>query len=185
MNLELHLSALQEIKKKFNVLLSLNCRQFDSNYQLLIDNLSAIKKDQFQPTDRILIVHMDTDYYDKLLPCGLLPVNIIRIFKSMDIPLYLLLFVTNHIGIKKEFDALLPTQSTCDFPTVIETLLSNTLLSDYANVNIHDIDFDFDKIEKAGLCMLGQHRSHRVALCNFLRNNNLLDTVALKTNFKK
>lgn len=182
---ELHLSALQEIKKKFNVLLSLDCRQFDSNYQQLIDSLNTVKKNQYQPTDRILIVHMDTDYYDKLLPFGLLPVNIIRIFKSMDIPLYLLLFVTNHIGIKKEFDALLPNQSIHDFPTVIETLLSKLLLSDYADLNTHNIDFNFDKIEKAGLCMLGRKRSHRTAMCNFLKNNNLLDAVALKTNFKK
>jgi hypothetical protein len=40
-----------------------------------------------------------------------------------------------------------------------------------------------DSIEKAGLCMVGIQRSHRVALLNFLKNNNLLSNIAVSESF--
>lgn len=180
MSIELHSPAIEAINEKFNVLLAMNCRDFDLNFQHLEDSLDKIKKDQFEASDRILIVHMDTDYYDNLLPCGLLILNLIRLFKNKDIPLYLLLFVTNHFGIRKEFDLLLKDQHPKDRPTVVETLLSNLLLSDHLGPRPN---LDLDEIEKSGICMIGTKRSHRVALCNFLKNNQLVSKIALKTNF--
>ena len=179
--LELHHKAVDLIKNKFNIIFSIDCRHFDMDYQILLSLIQENKKHQYSHDDRILLVHMDTDYYDELLPCGLLITNIVRIFKEYDIPLYLLLFVTNHYGIKKEFDFLLKNHPKEDYPTIVETLLSVAFLSDntksLATINLNDI-------EKAGLCMMGKHRSHRVALCNFLVNSKLLDNVALQTNFK-
>jgi len=125
---------------------------------------------------------MDTDYYDPLLSQGLLIINLIRLFKNKDIPLYLLLFVTNHHGIEKEFNQLLINHHLRDRPTIIETLLSNTDLGTAINYT-DNTNFDFNKIEKAGLCMLGAERSHRVGLCNFIKDTNLLPNIALQTNF--
>lgn len=180
MIVELHDKAIDMLNKKFNILFAIDCREFDTNYQILDSLLRDVKKDHFNFNDRVLLVHMDTDYYDPLLPCGLLPINIIRLFKQHNIPLFLLLFVTNHIGIKKEFKLLLHNQPTDDYPTIVESLLSKMLLTDSIDL---DFNIDTDLIEKAGLCMMGVKRSHRVALCNFLKNNNLLDKVALQTNF--
>jgi hypothetical protein len=168
------------INKKYNVLFSSDCRKFDLNFQLLSDNLEQIKKDNFNSKDRILFVHMDTDFYDELLSQGLIIINIVRLFKEKNIPLFTLLFVTNHYGISKEFDALLENHDINDRPTIIETLLSKVLLSNNIDTNI---DFNFDEIIKPGLSMMGQQRSHRIALCNFLNKNNLLSKIALKTNF--
>ena len=179
---ELYPEAEEIISKKFNILFSIDCRGGDTKLHYLSELIDKIKKEQFSPNDRILLVHMDTDYYDPLLPYGLLIINLIRLFKNKDIPLYLLLFVTNHYGIKEEFDQLLINQPPGDYPTIVETLLSPALLgNDYANTT----DFNFDKIEKAGLCMLGAERSHRVALSNFIKDNNLLPNIALQTNFNK
>jgi hypothetical protein len=177
---ELHNQAVDILNKKFNILFAIDCRDFDTNYQTLDSLLRSIKKDQFDFNDRILLVHMDTDYYDPLLPFGLFPINVIRFFKQHDIPLFVLLLVTNHIGIKKEFELLLADHSKDDYPTIVETLLSKALLTDSIDV---DLDIDTGRIEKAGLCMMGAKRSHRIAVCNFLKNNNLLDKVALQTNF--
>jgi hypothetical protein len=178
---ELYPEAIDIINKKFNVLLYMDCRDFDTNLEILSDRLDKIKKESYQPNDRILLVHMDTDYYDRLLPCGLVTLNLIRMFKNKDIPLYLLLFVTNHYGIRQEFDVLLKDQHPKDWPTIIETVLSVHILSSKLDMAP---DLAVDKIEKSGICMMGQQRSHRVALCNFLKNNQLLSKVALKTNFK-
>jgi len=181
MTKELYPEAVDIINKKFNVLLSMDGRDFDTNLETLSVKLDAIKKDSYQVNDRILIVHMDTDYYDPLLPTGLMTLNLIRMFKSKDIPLYLLLFVTNHYGIRREFELLLKDQHPNDWPTVVESMLSLDILSKKLGPVP---ELTFDKIEKSGICMMGKQRSHRVALCNFLKNNQLLSTVALKTNFK-
>lgn len=177
---ELHPTALSLLDKRFNLLLQLDARSFDSQWSTLSIQLDKIKKESFCPNDRILITHMDTDYYDEVVPYGLLIINLLRMFKNKDIPLYVLLVVTNHYGIKKEFDNLLISQHKKDRPTVIETLLSPRLLS---NNFIIDTQFDFHKIEKAGLSMMGKQRSHRVALCNFFVDSQLLDKIALTTNF--
>lgn len=181
MSKELCPNAIDIINEKFNVLMYMDCRDFDANLEMLSNRLTQIKKEVYQPNDRILIVHMDTDYYDQILPCGLVTLNLIRMFKNKDIPLYLLMFVTNHYGIRREFELLLKDQHPKDWPTIIETLLSANLLT--SNLGPAP-ELAVDKIEKSGICMMGQQRSHRVALCNFLKNNQLLSKVALKTNFK-
>jgi hypothetical protein len=177
---ELHENAKKYLHEKFNVLLELDCRTFDTNVQMLLDALASVKVDVFMPNDKIVISHMDTDYYDPLLPCGLAILNIVRCMKMVDVPFANLIFVTNHFGIKKEFDLLLADNHVSDRPTVVETLLSPVLLgTNY----LHTTLIESEQIEKQSLCLLGQQRSHRVALYNFLKNNNLLDKVALTTNF--
>lgn len=180
--IELNDRALDMLDEKYNLLLKIDARQFDNNWQLLSDKLDSIKKESFLLNDRILVVHMDTAYYDELIPFGLVVVNLLRMFKNKDIPLYLLLFVTNHYGIGKEFNSLLVKHHKKDRPTIIETLLSKHLLS---NNFVLDNDCRINQIEKAAISMMGKQRSHRVALCNFIDGSNLLNQVALQTNFLK
>ena len=181
MMLELHPKALAMLNEKFNILYATDCRDVDLDLDKLSASIDRHNKEVFSPKDRFLFVHMDTDYYDPLLPCGLFVTNLLRIFESKYIPLFPILFVTNHMGIKKEFDLLLKDHDPTDRPTIVETLLSPILLSD--NFELQD-DVEFDSIEKPGICMMGQRRSHRVALCSFFKRENLLANVALQTNFR-
>jgi hypothetical protein len=177
---ELHQEVVALLEEKFNIKLALNCRDFDVDPEFLIENLSVFQGKFFDQKDKILLVHMDTDYYDPLLPAGTIPINVTRIFKNLDIPFHSLLFVTNHYGIGQEFDLLLKDQHELDRPTIIETLLSPLLLPEHVN----DLPpVLFDEIEKPGLCMMGKSRSHRVAFYNFLRNNNLFDKIAVSQHF--
>lgn len=181
MTVELHQSAEKYLESRFNLVLRMNARDFDHDWKILIDALKQIQRPKFSNRDRILICHMDTDYYDPLLPTGIIINNLIRSFQLMDIPLYLLLFVTNHYGIAREFDLLLNNHHPADRPAVIETLLSPILLSE-TDYDDRD-DLDAHCIERAALCLVGKQRSHRVALLNFLKNNQLLNHVAVSANF--
>jgi hypothetical protein len=73
----------------------------------------------------------------------------------------------------------LKDQHPADRPKIVETLLSPLQLSEAA----HKAEIDFDQIEKSGLCMMNQSRSHRVALYNFFIKNNLLDKIAVSQHF--
>ena len=179
-NVELHKKALDFLKSNFKIKLAMNCREFDMQPQLLAEKLKCFQNYQFDNKEKILLVHMDTDYYDPYIKYGTIPINVIRSFKNLDIPLHTLLFVTNHIGISKEFDCLLTDQHPKDHPIIIETLLSQLLLSE----SYDDLpEIRFDQIEKAGVCMMNQSRSHRVAFYNFVLDNNLLDKIAVSQHF--
>lgn len=181
MNTELNDDILNLLKRKFDIVSSVDCRDFDMDYKLLDDILLPLSNKTFSNREKILFVHMDTDYYDNLLPVGLIPLNLIRAFKQFDIPLHSMLFVTNHFGIQKEFDLLLLKQHENDRPLIIETLLSKLLYPPVKDTPVPNIDFN--KITKPALCMMGACRSHRVALYNFLMNDNLDTKVAVAQHF--
>lgn len=177
---ELHQSAVAYLQSRLNILLSMDCREFDTDLQVLIDNLEQFKTHVFSPQDKILLVHMDTDYYDPLLPYGMIPINVVRIFKNLDIPLHALLFVTNHFGIRSEFENLVKDHHPLDRPKVVETLLSPTLLSES---QYQLCEPAFDDIERSAICMMNKSRSHRLALFNFFLDNDLQEKIAISQNF--
>lgn len=177
---ELHTELYELLCNSFNIKLSMDCKKFDTDPVKLVAKLQPFQNRIFEPKDKILLVHMDTDYYDPLLPCGLIPINIVRTFKNLDIPLHALLFVTNHIGISKEFDYLLNNQHPNDRPTIIQTLLTPLLLPE----KISDIELlPFDEVEKSAVCLMGRARSHRIAFYNFIIKHNLFDKIAVSQNF--
>ena len=114
-----------------------------------------------------------------MLLCGTIPINVVRIFKNLDIPLHSLLFVTNHFGITKEFNFLLAEDHINNRPIIVETLLSSMLLPE----TFEDLKISFDDIEKPAICMMNRSRSHRVAFYNFIRNNNLFEKIAVSQSF--
>jgi len=179
---ELHNKALSVINDNYNIKFQADCRQFDlQNFDFLLENLKKLNINHYGPNDKILLVHMETDYYDPLLKYGIIPINILRVFKELDIPFHALLFVTNHFGITKEFDNLLCNHHVKDRPVIIQTLLSDMLISE--NYDVEDRCIDADKIVKQGLCMMSKQRSHRVFLYNFIKDQNLLDKIATSQRF--
>jgi hypothetical protein len=180
MPMELHQTAVELLHTKFDIKFAADCRSFDLNPEILLKQLQNFQSREFEVNEKILLVHMDTDYYDPLLAHGLIPINVIRVFRQLDISLHALLFVTNHFGISKEFDQLLHDQHPNDRPTIIETLLSNRILADSLQ---YLREISFDQIRKHAICMMNAKRSHRVAFYNFLVSNGLDDKISISKNF--
>ena len=180
MNVQLHKSVMDLLASTYDIKFAMGCTDFDSNYKALVDKLLPLQSLVFDPKEKILLVHMDLDYYDPLLPCGIIPINIVRIFDNLDIPLHALLFVTNHFGIRREFDLLVKDRHLKDRPVVIETLLAPLLLDEQCTPIT---EISLDKIEKAAVCMMNKRRSHRVAFYNFLLDHDLFEKVAVSQHF--
>ena len=96
---EVFVNALQ---KRFNIIALLDINNIDQNWDILKDILVATRKIVYEPKDRYVIVHSDTDYYLPGCPYGLSMLNLVRTFLHNDIPLDTLLLITDHKGIKKE-----------------------------------------------------------------------------------
>lgn len=159
--------------KKYNILGHVEFKYFDQNFLLLEEYLLARKKSQFDPRDRFILVHMDTDYYIKDFPFGISFYNTFTAFKKLDIPLYTMLFFTNHFGIEREIDKLV--DDPADRPTVISSFITTT---HYSN-NYTPVDVDADSIVMPALSLMGSTRSHRFGLYNFLQENDLLTHTAI------
>lgn len=159
---------------KFTIVGHFNFLEFDSNFPLLETWLAQLKKDHFASTDRIIIEHMDTDYYVPDFPYGFYLHNLITAFKAVDIPLFTLLLFTNHFGIEQELKSLLPHHNQYNQPTVISSFIS-TLHYSTKYIN-HDINID--AISIPGISLMNNGRVHRDVFASFINNNNLLDVVA-------
>lgn len=157
--------------EKYKILGHIEFKTFDKDFTVLEDFLHLIKKDYFEPNERIIIEHVDTDYYLPEFPYGINLYNLVTAFRKVDIPLFTLLLFTNNFGISKELAQLAPGEH----PTVIETFI----IDPHWTENYQDVKVNADNIEMPALTMLGHNRSHRNVLYHFLKENNLLDQVAV------
>lgn len=158
---------LNAIKEKYNVLDLFQLLNYDFCPEKLIERLTHVRKSKFEPNDRIIVVHFDTDYYIHN-QFGIFLTNFFNIWRSLDIPFHNLLFYTNNFGIQQEINVNLKYQDPMDMPTVIETFLNP--LNYNANTYNVEPEIDVDLIEYHGLSMMNVPRSHRYALYNHLKD---------------
>jgi hypothetical protein len=158
---------------KYSIVARFRMNKFDTDFKKFEKDLLSIKKDHFDTDERILIEHVDTDYYLKEFPYGINLYNLFTAFKQADIPLFVMLLFTSNFGIQREIELLAPNPS--DRPTVVESFLTTTHYSQDYN----DFPLAVEDITKPALCMMGQPRVHRHAMFNFLSEQDLLSCVAV------
>jgi hypothetical protein len=84
------------------------------------------------------------------------------------------IFVTNHFGIQKDINSILKDHPIDDRPIVIETFLQKY---GYNSDRVQDFQISAKDIKFPALSMMGSTRSHRYALFNWMKTNNLLDRI--------
>ena len=64
----------------YNILDTIEFKEFDSDFDVLKDRLNQLKQEHYNVNDRVIIEHFDTDYYDyKILHFGLNLYNILTL----------------------------------------------------------------------------------------------------------
>jgi hypothetical protein len=168
-----------KINGKYNLVGNFSMLEIVKDFSILSDFLSK-GKDVYSPCDRILIKHFDTDFYLADTNIGINMYNLIEAFIKTRTPLFTLLLVTNHFGIKREIEHKLRNHNKNDFPTIIETFIS---MVNYPSTFTTD---DSRDITRPAICMMkGSIRSHRLALFNELKNKKLLGKVSASIRGRK
>lgn len=164
------------LEKNFNVLKFIGFPDTNQPTKVL-KIINSFKSDHpYLYQNKIVLEHFDTDYYkNKILKHGVFIYNFIEIIKSSGMPLSTFILVTNHFGIGKEIDELLFDWHKEDRPIIIETFIQSTI----ETKKLENIPLRIEEIEFPALCMLGTSRSHRVALYNWLNDNNLLKNIEI------
>ena len=159
----------------YNILDTIEFKEFDYDFSVLKDRLSQLKQEHYNVNDKVIIEHFDTDYYDhSILKSGVNLYNLMTVIKELDIPYFVFVFATNHFGLQQEVDLILKDHPNEDRPKIIETFIT---WSHYNPDLVEDLPINTQDIKHAGLSMMGASRSHRQGLYNYLNTNNLLDSV--------
>jgi hypothetical protein len=153
------------LHQRYNVLDHISFLEFDFEFDILRSRLSKCTKDSFDNKDRIIVEHMDTDYYFDECCVGVNLRNFFGIVRELDISPSVFIFYTNHFGISKEIDQLCTNKN--DRPTVIESFLSKL---HYSQEHTHPIALNADQIQYHALCMMVLKRSHRNAMYNAIKD---------------
>lgn len=140
----------------------------DQMYQKLLQ----FKKNRFDPTDRIIFIFSDTEYYIEN-QFGLTLANTYKIIDYLGIPAFCCLFVTEQDYVKKNVLYLNQTYYAYDNPVqVIEVYIDHSLSFD----NLPSpINYNFNKIKKSYIFLSNQSRKHRSVFYSLLDKHLLLD----------
>ena len=153
------------LSSKFNILDKINFVDFDKDFNVLYQRLEKCKKPSFDSNDRIIIEHQDTDFYFEYCSVGINLYNFFQVVQSLDIPCYVFLFFTNHVGLAKELDLLCKNPN--NKPAIIESFISKV---HYRNDVYENFEINVDSISHQALLLARTIRSHRNAIVNSLRD---------------
>jgi hypothetical protein len=166
------------INNLFNVIAEYDLVYTDHNFDILEECLRETKKKTYSAKDKYIIVHYDTDYYLPGSSYGLTIHNLIKTFDQLDIPLHTIIFVTNHKGIEREFNKLIPDKNKKhNFPIIIDNCMMCFKVSSEIAEVATNTPINVDKITKHAMCLMGCKRIHRNVLFNFIKKNNLLNKI--------
>lgn len=164
--------------EEFNIMGEYDLVCTDHNFDILKQLMEDTKKDVYQPTDKYIVVHYDTDYYLPNSNYGLTIFNLVKTFEELDIPLHTMIFVTNHTGIARDFKELIPNEEIeYNFPMIIDNYL--TCFDAEASIasEASCVHLNIENVTRNAMCLMGCKRIHRNIIFNSIKANSLLDSI--------
>jgi hypothetical protein len=169
----------QKLATKFTILDSIRLFRYFHDWEAFAKRIKQTHKEVYAHRERYLIDHSDTDYYLPKCPYGLNMFNLVRTCLYEDIPMNTLIIITNHIGLQKELELLIPEHMhKHNFPTIIDKCIT-AFKNVRTGLNLPIADYSVDEIIKHGVSMMGVPRVHRNLIFNLMKKNNLLDDYAV------
>lgn len=171
------------VQQQVNVIGSFDLLEVDQNFDVVKEYLLRKRKDHFDAKDFFLVSHYDPEYYLPKCPYGLTTFNLVRTFQEVDISLSKLIIVSNRTGHLEEFKTLIPEEiHKWELPIVFDRCLSAFEYNFLDNFGFSDIAVNSELIETNMLSMMRCQRLHRNTIYNFIKDNNLFDSVAIAYN---
>lgn len=158
---------LKLLQKKFKILDTIEFKEFDHDFDVIKTFLEKNYKAEYLPEERILIEHMDTDYYFDECETGINFRNFFQILIESDISPSVFIIYTNHFGLQKEIDLLCNSFNSGDRPLLIESFIGK---NHWNNKKVGNIPCNFNCIEYNALCMMNEKRSYRSAFYHSLKH---------------
>lgn len=165
------------INTDINIIGVFNLLDYDYNFEPLYEQLKALKKDYYAPTDKIIILHNDTEYFYHGNKLGFTIHNLLTCWRDLDIPYHVMVIYANHSDLESSVEPFIVNQQ--DRPLIIPTLVNNHSWHGVLEVPPFEIS---KEISYSAFCLLGVERQHRNKFFQYLLKNNLFDYI--KVNYK-
>lgn len=165
--------------KNKKILKVFNIAEHDHDFFNFYNELSYLKKDFFEPNEKIIILHNDTEYFYHESKIGFSMHNLLTCIKDIDIPMHVVVILTNHYGYEKSIIDFLG--DTDDLPTVVFNYINNSSF-----LGLSDVLKSKDKeknIKHFGIGLWGgTARAHRSSLVKWLLYNQLDKKILISYN---
>lgn len=165
------------INSDINVLGVFDLLDYDHSFDLLANQLKTIKKDQYTPLDKIIILHNDTEYFYQGHKLGFTMCNLLTCWRDLDIPYHIMVIYANYSDLGAAIEPFIVHH--LDRPLVIPTLVNNhschSILAAPSQV-------ERKKILHNAFCLIGVARQHRIKFFQYLSKNNLFDYIKVNYN---
>jgi hypothetical protein len=163
------------LREKYSIVGELDLVEIDRDPLKMYHVLRAWYRPEYQPHEKILIYHYDTDFYSKG-GYGHTLYNFLLSLRSLDISPSVIVFLTNHHGISQEIQKFYHEfyhdfDYDLDHMTVFE---SDYVLPHAPQDPLKHTPIAIDEIKKHFVCLNGRLRSHRMALLAALKSREIL-----------
>lgn len=173
---------IQEVlNKKFKILSYINLVSADLSPTTLDQMLKGFRDYTFNSNEKILIAHIDTQYYLPTCKFSITLYNLHQTLSTYGIPSESVIMFTNHYGIDEElkilahaFNFLNPITAFVSFYDTVGT-----------TKNVKSINLNHDSIEYLFCCINGTKRSHRILFLSMLKHHDLFSSGIVTINFKQ
>lgn len=147
--------------------------------QKLYNDLVSLRRDHYEPNQKIVVQHTETDYYYRGNPVGFAIHNFLTILYQVDISLSQIVFVTTHNCLEDSIRPFVTHEK--DVPTIQVTLVSRMTYKNIKSI-LKDSAVPRKNLKYIGLCLMGTMREHRLKLYQYLKYNLLLDQIQTSVN---
>jgi hypothetical protein len=145
---------------------------YDQNFGLLYKELNLLKKDHYTPSDKIIILHNDTEYYYQGNKLGFTMHNLFTCWRDLDIPYHVMVIYANHSDLEAAVEPFIVNQH--DRPLIIPTMVNNQSVKVISNIPLLEIS---KNIQNNAFCLMGVSRQHRIKFFQYLSKNNLFNHI--------
>jgi len=150
---------------------------YDHNFELLYEKLNSLKKDYFDPADKIIILHTDTEYFYQGNRLGFTLHNLLTCWRDLDIPFHVMVIYANQSTLELAVEPFIVDQR--DRPVIIPVVVNKDSWHEITSIPPFEI---YKNIQQNAFCLMGAERQHRIKFFQYLSKHNLFDHI--KVNYK-
>lgn len=162
------------VRSKYKVVAELDFLIFDQYPERMFQFLASLRKDYYEPNERIIVYHYDTDFYNNKI--GFTLYNFLMCLKFLHISPSVILMFTSHQGLTHEIEQFYSEYyANFDYQNDHVTVVESNYTLVQSPLNPIATDIDIDRIHKPFMCLFGGNRSHRIFFLSALKSNNLLE----------
>jgi len=152
----------------------INLLEYDNDLSALHQRLKRLQKDYFAPNERVVILHLDNEYFYHGCKTGFTTHNLFVIIRSLGFPLHVFTFITSYPNYRTAIEPFVVSEF--DVPEVFNPLMHFISLEVLYQQQVFNTTIN-KQIRFHAMSLLGTARSHRVKLYQFIHYHGLGDRI--------